>query len=584
MRSALVRNAIAVCAASGLAMAVYVHQMPTAQACGCFAPPDPSVPIVQAGERIAFNVKNGEVTAHIQVQYSGSAQEFGWLLPLPSLPTMELGTDELFVQLINQTQPKYRLNREYVGNCPFDPNRNGGLGQGPSNDSADPSPGGAEDGSNPLVLQASVGPYDYAILKADSKQPMLDWLNQNGFFVPAGTDQVVDPYIRTGAYFLALKLRKGNDVGDLQPVVVKYQSELPMIPIILTSVAADPDMGILVWVLGDNRAIPRNYFHTLINDAKVDWLNFGANYVNVITGAANEAERGQTFVTEYAGTSSIMVDVLDPAWRFGDVNELRAITDAEQYINYLNSYGYAVPDQTGFNPPTYSTPMLTLLQRELPVPAALLADGVTPNDYYVNISYYLGWYRDQNPDKYADLDLQFDPVQLTADIKERIIDPTLAAGKMFRENRYLTRMFTTLSPEEMTRDPVFSFNPDLGDVSNVHDARLIYYCGTWGDQQVRELTPARLITDTGWDLALPGGTANNPWVDDPDMPGSYQIQILREEGAPEVVKDNTDLIEAQTRGSGGGGCAVTGDNSEGLASLALLGFIGLIAVRRRRRS
>src|SRR5262245_30310630 len=71
-----------------------------ADACGCFTPPDPSVPIVQAGERIAFEIENGVVTSHVQIQYSGPAEEFGWLLPLPSVPELEVGTDELFTQLI----------------------------------------------------------------------------------------------------------------------------------------------------------------------------------------------------------------------------------------------------------------------------------------------------------------------------------------------------------------------------------------------------------------------------------------------------------------------------------------------------
>src|SRR5262245_59540260 len=80
-----------------------------ARACGCFAPPDPRVPILQAGERIAFAHKDGVITAHIQIQYQGSAQEFGWLLPLPAVPTMKLGVEELFTNLIQTTQPKYRL-------------------------------------------------------------------------------------------------------------------------------------------------------------------------------------------------------------------------------------------------------------------------------------------------------------------------------------------------------------------------------------------------------------------------------------------------------------------------------------------
>src|SRR4051794_39605668 len=89
-----------------------------AEACGCFTPPDPTVPVVQAGERILFAVQNGEVTAHVQVQYSGaSGAEFGWLLPLPSVPTLELGTDELFAQLTSTTQPRYRMDTRFGQEC-----------------------------------------------------------------------------------------------------------------------------------------------------------------------------------------------------------------------------------------------------------------------------------------------------------------------------------------------------------------------------------------------------------------------------------------------------------------------------------
>src|SRR5207248_970582 len=154
--------------------------------------------------------------------------------------------------------------------------------------------------------QASVGPYDYAVLHADSQTDMLNWLNTNHYFVPTGTASAVSAYVHPGAYFLALKLKSGNDTGNLQPVVVHYASDLPMIPIVLTSVAANPHMGIQVWMLGPGRAIPRNYYHTVINDAKLDWINGSANYNDVIIAATAEAPDKHSFVTEYAGTAAIM--------------------------------------------------------------------------------------------------------------------------------------------------------------------------------------------------------------------------------------------------------------------------------------
>ncbi|CAN0578175.1 unnamed protein product, partial [Laminaria digitata] len=230
---------------------------------------------------------------------------FGWILPLPSVPDMTLGTDELFTQLVATTQPKYRLNRIFEDSCLALP-----QAAGSTNESFNNRDDGATDPSI-VVKQDSIGPFDYAVLKADDRTEMFEWLTENSYFIPTGTEDVVGPYIHEGAYFLALKLRKGNDTGDIQPVVLRYASDLPMIPIILTQVAANPDMGIRVWVLGEHRAIPRNYRHTVLNEEYIDWFNAGQNYNDIVIAATNEAPDGQSFVTEYAGSVDRMVDLLD---------------------------------------------------------------------------------------------------------------------------------------------------------------------------------------------------------------------------------------------------------------------------------
>lgn len=48
-----------------------------------------------------------------------------------------------------------------------------------------------------------------------------------------------------------------------------------------------------------------------------------------------------------------------------------------------------------------------------------------------------------------------------------ISDPALRA--LLSQYAYLTRVYTRISPEDMTIDPVFRFNASLPDVSNVHD-------------------------------------------------------------------------------------------------------------------
>ena len=121
----------------------------------------------------------------------------------------------------------------------------------------------------------------------------------------------------------------------------------------------------------------------------------------------------------------------------------------------------------------------------------------------------------------------------------------------------MTRLFTTLNPEEMTKDPVFSFNPQLPAMANRHSGRLIYYCGLIPNDDPAT-TPAKLITEDGHELNYPNGTGNvapdsseNVWLN-VDMPASLYTQVLREEGSPENVGDNSAAIIAAINRQNGG--------------------------------
>jgi hypothetical protein len=544
-----------------------------AEACGCFAPPDPTVPVVQAGERILFATANGQVTAHIQIQYAGDAKDFGWLLPVPSVPTLKVGTEELFTQLIATTQPRYFVQVKATGNC-------SGLFPGgfanaaPSARAGDGSEAGG--GGSPLVIQSSIGPYDYAVLKADDKTAMLKWLADNRYFIPVGTEDVVGPYIRQGAFFLALKLQSGKSAGDIQPVVLQYPSDLPMIPIILTSVAAQPNMGIQVWMLGNGRAIPRNYRHVVINDSQLDWFNSARNYNDVVIQAVSEAPEKHAFVTEYAGTSDVMKDVLDGPTRFGTQAALAALTDPAAFVEYLFENGYAPVPQNSFGgrfaPPQQVLPpvLKALVLGAIPFPTGL--KGVTTEDQFLaELRYYLGDYRARNPGLFVGYQTNFVPAALAGEIFEKVVKPAREAGALFRQYPTLTRLYTTLSPQDMTRDPVFSYNPSLPEVSRDHTATYEVNCGVAGSQFS---SPGRLITEQGWSIKFPNGRNSAPERSLAQGPAALRVETLAEEGAPIVDLDNTVPIR-QVQGCGG--CSAV--DPLGLGLLAMAAFL-----RRRRAS
>lgn len=494
-----------------------------ADACGCFAPPNPTVPVVQAGERILFAVKNGQVTAHVQVVYSGAnASEFGWLLPMPAVPTLELGSDELFVQLTSTTQPRYQLDTTFDPGC-FSASAGTGGGTAFGNAGGGASASGFLDaGAGPpvLVVQDSVGPYDYAVLRADSKTDMLDWLRTNRFFVPAGTEAAVDPYIRPGGFFLALKLRAGNTTGDLQPVVLRYQSDVGSIPITLTGVGATPNMGVQVWMLGNGRAIPRNYHHTVLNDARIDWQGGGRNYNDVVIAAVSEAPDRHSFVTEYAGPSVVMRNVLAPPRRFGTKANLAASSTPEAFIDYLFAHRYLAPTfSQGLALPG---PLKAILLKYLPKPATVTADTFFQ-------SYRFFKPMAPPPD--------FRPQAMADEIWERIVKPVQDAQTLFDESPVLTRLYTTISPRDMNKDPAFSFNASLPDVSNEHRAKMHVSCNGSGLE-----TSAQLTTEQGFVIPFSRGRVNPPDVDARSLPSSLRIEVLREEGAPEVFLDNAPII------------------------------------------
>ncbi len=529
-----------------------------ALACGCFARPAPTVDILQAGEYVVFAERDGKVTMQVQISYSGPADRFAWLLPVPAVPELSTGTDELFRELLRQTSPSFRLNRVFPDNCGM---RNSGGVQdgGASVSTRDASAGPA---SPPIVVSRSVvGPYDATVVRADDMQELTTWLVENELFVADANGEALAPYVRPGAFFLALKLQANKSAGDIQPIVLEFDAAMPMIPISLTRVGATPNMPIYTWVLGDARAIPRNYRHTVLNLEHIDWIRGGSNYIDVVTRAVDEAEGHHSFVTEYAGGTGIFARSLVDGFRFGDRATLEQVTDAAEYALELRSRRFPWPGR-----------LTDILRATFPYPEGLTG-FVTEEQFYGVLDFYLTTYREQFPEQFEGAEFAFDPVELTATIWTDIVEPMERAQALLDDSRYITRLFTTLSPDEMTLDPAFAFNPDLSNVSNVHEATLRTDCNGNGNI---ELPDGRV---------LPSGDVG-PRAASSGAPVSRRIELLTEEGPPQVEVDNEAAMSPGLAGLEGDamakGCACSASEATGGGAFAWAFVLAFWALRRRR--
>jgi uncharacterized protein (TIGR03382 family) len=535
----------------GALLAVGLLSAPRAEACGGFF--CSQVPIDQSGERIVFGVSGNSVEAHIQIQYKGAAEKFAWVVPMQAKPTLAVGSARLFTYLDQVTQPRFSLQWDdscqgWFGGIPV---------SAPEYDNAGPPSGGADDGGVVVVSREDVGPYDAAILTAQDAVALRTWLTTNGYDIPEAAGKALEPYVGNGYYFVALKLQQSKTVGDLRPIVVKFEGNRPCVPIRLTAIAAQPNMPIVAYVLADKRAVPMNYRHVLINPTKVDWLAGGTNYPQVASAAVDEGG-GRAFLTEYAGSAGSFA--LNFAQQNSGFNTaaLASIPHPVDFFSAMMSQGFQ-GDST----------ILSLMRKYVPMPQSLVQQGVQETQFYNSIWSYR-YAIDSDPGRPP-----FDAQGFAQELETQVVQPVKGAVTLLNAHPYLTRLYTTMSAEEMTEDPDFDFNTDAPDVSNVFTAKAHFEScqDDWSKREVR--------------IELPDGRFFIVKFNQPinQGPNAERVEQYSTEGAPAVVQDNSPVILGVIRELGGGlaseacGCGATDTGSAAVLAL-LLGAWGL----RRRRS
>ncbi|MEL6189344.1 MAG: DUF2330 domain-containing protein, partial [Myxococcota bacterium] len=419
----------------------------SAHACGGFFC-NRNQPVVQNAERIAFLVHgDGRLTTVVQIQYSGPAEAFSWILPIPGVPEVDVSSNVVFQQLDGLTRPQFQLSVE--DNCtppPFMASPGATADAGTSAlDMGTAAP--AVD----VLATGSVGPFDYEVIRPNPDLPdpatvAVRWLEDNGYDVGAIGPDRLRPYLEMDQNLIAFRLQKTANAGDIRPVALTYQGERSVIPIELTAVATQPDMGVLVWVLGPGRAVPLNYYALEPNLALVNWFQGGFNWASVVTAAADEAG-GQGFVTEMAGsTNGVVLPVLS-TFAEDEWTQIRATDWVAQEFVLLRRVNGLFQNWDG---------LLSAFETHVPVPEGATLQG------FLNCPQCFG---------VSDVALPgFDVTAFLADVEQNVVGPVRRSDALFSGFPWITRLFTTLSAEEMTKDPAFDFNMDLAEVDRIREA------------------------------------------------------------------------------------------------------------------
>jgi hypothetical protein len=482
-----------------------------ADACGgtfCDSGPR-AMPVDQTGENILFVMSADKVEAHIQIQYKGEASRFAWVVPVPALPEFEVGSQQLFTNLLNGTVPTYGFTTTR-DMCAQSLPRN-------TSTSAPGSAFGAEDGAHggpSVVVHQTVGAFDVIVLQGGTAQEVVSWLNTNGYQMPPNAPMLLEGYVADHFMFVAVKLTGGAGVDEIHPLVVRYTGTEPCVPLKLTSVAAVENMGVRTFFLGDTRVVPMSYKHVELNAVRIDWMSFAPNYTDVLTHAVDSpVANGKAFATEYAGPSTAVTPsgLVDPRW---DANAFAA-AQPDAVVSLLEQQGLLSCAAAAC---TYNHPLvLPLLRDYLPAPA-----GVAEGAFY-----------DCTPCYAAQINAAaWKPAEFAAELQKRIIAPGQHAAQILSANPYLTRMLTTISPAEMTEDPTFKKLAGLPDVTARRQATQRILCNN----------ASVMVLPDGREVAM-GPSASWPTFPD-SMPWAERIQDFSGDTPVDLV-DNHAAVEGE---------------------------------------
>lgn len=272
--------------------------------------------------------KNGErQTVTMSSDFEGDVKDFAMVVPVPvileekDIRTVSRG---LFDKLDTYSAPRlveyYDENPCYVEREYYDyPMSMAGAAM----DSNVEKMSLEDDAQLGVTVEAkyTIGEYDILILSAKESGGLETWLVQNGYKMPVGAKEVLDPYIKTNMKFFVCKVNLGNyqsaGAVPLSPLQISYNSPKFMLPIRLGMANANGVQDLIVYCYSQTgRVETTNYRTALIpTDFKVPLFvqgEFGEFYRDTYNKAWKREGKNVVFL-EYAWEVSPMQNVFcDP--------------------------------------------------------------------------------------------------------------------------------------------------------------------------------------------------------------------------------------------------------------------------------
>ncbi len=288
--------------------------------------------------------KNGDKqTVTMSSDFEGDVKDFAMVVPVPVVlqeGDIKVAERALFDKLDLYSSP--RLVEYYDQNPCYTPpkykphygaKKTRSAAYGYSDGNAAPM----EEKSYGVTVEAkyTVGEYDILILSALESGGLEEWLIDNGYKMPVGAKEVLDPYIKTNMKFFVAKVNLENYTAagavPLKPLQITYTSPKFMLPIRLGMANANGVQDLVVYMYSKvGRIETTNYRTSLIpTDFKVPLFvrnEFGEFYRDLYNKAWSREGKNTVFLEYGWDVSPTQNQFCDPC--VGDPPVVTDLKDA----------------------------------------------------------------------------------------------------------------------------------------------------------------------------------------------------------------------------------------------------------------
>jgi hypothetical protein len=258
--------------------------------------------------------------------YKGEVKDFALVVPVPVVLTedqVRIGEPKIIERIDGFSAPRLV---EYFDENPCTYYPRGTRGGGDIFLESAPEPEAQSDKTLGVTIESrfTVGEYDIIILSAKESDGLETWLIQNGYQIPQGASQLLQPYIRQNLKFFVAKvnLTEFDRVGfqSLRPLMMAYESPRFMLPIRLGMINATGEQDLIVYLLSPQGQTEITNYRTVKIPSNVEVPEFiqnkFADFYQALFKTAYKREQKRVAFLEYAwnmqGCDPCAADPLTP--------------------------------------------------------------------------------------------------------------------------------------------------------------------------------------------------------------------------------------------------------------------------------